>query len=87
MQSVGTLHWPGRPSPNRGASGKFDPIEGVIIHEEVAELPSAAEEPQRAASSSIAGEAYNACDLRLDAALAALGRLSPVGPEGIGKYP
>ena len=29
--------------------GKFDPIEGVIIHEELAELPSAAEEPQRAA--------------------------------------
>ena len=31
--------------------GKFDPIEGVIIHEELAELPSAAEEPQRESSS------------------------------------
>jgi hypothetical protein len=49
--------------------GKFDPIEGVIIHEEVAELPSASGSARAAASWSIAGEAHNACDLRLDAAI------------------
>ena len=44
--------------------GKFDPIEGVIIHEEVAELPSAAEVPQRAASWSITTHATFAWTLQ-----------------------
>jgi hypothetical protein len=68
--------------------GKFDPIEGVIIHAEVAELPSAAEVPQRAASWSIGrGSQRMRPSLGRCTKLAAHGRLSPVGPEGIGKYP
>jgi len=68
--------------------GKFDPIEGVIIHAEVAELPSAAEVPQRAASWSIGrGSQRMRPSLGRCNKLAEHRRLSPVGPEGIAKYP
>jgi hypothetical protein len=71
--------------------GKFDPIEGVIIHEEVAELPSAAEETQRESSSVLVDCRRGSQRMRPSLGrcnkLAAHGRLSPVGPEGIGKYP
>ena len=71
--------------------GKFDPIEGVIIHEEVAELPSAAEEPQRESSSVLVDCRRGSQRMRPSLGrcnkLAAHGRLSPVGPEGIAKYP
>jgi hypothetical protein len=71
--------------------GKFDPIESVIIHEEVAELPSAAEEPQRESSSVLVDCRRGSQRMRPSLGrcnkLAAHGRLSPVGPEGIAKYP
>ena len=66
--------------------GKFDPIEGVIIHEEAAELPSAAEEPQRESSSVLVDCRRGSQRMRPSLGrcnkLAAHGRLSPVGPEG-----
>ena len=71
--------------------GKFDPIESVIIHEEVAELPSAAEERQRESSSVLVDCRRGSQRMRPSLGrcnkLAAHGRLSPVGPEGIAKYP
>ena len=85
VQSAGTLHWR---APWRG---KFDPIEGVIIHEEVAELPNAAEEPQRESSSVLVDCRRGSQRMRPSLGrcnkLAAHGSLSPVGPEGIAKYP
>ena len=85
MQSAGTLHWR---APWRG---KFDPIEGVIIHEEVAELPSVAEERQRESSGVLVDCRRGSQRMRPSLGrcnkVAAHGRLSSVGPEGIAKYP
>ena len=70
--------------------GEFDRIEGVIVHEELAELPSAAEEPQRESSVLVdcrRGSQRMRPLLGRCNKLAAHGRLSPVGPEGIAKYP
>ena len=70
--------------------GEFDRIEGVIVHEELAELPSAAEEPQRESSVLVdcrRGSQRMRPLLGRCNKLAAHGSLSPVGPEGKAKYP
>ena len=75
----------------RHGEANLTPIEGVIIHEEVAELPSAEEERQRESSSVLVDCRRGSQRMRPSLGrcnkLAAHGRLSPVGPEGIAKYP
>ena len=68
--------------------GKFDPIEGVIIHEEVAEPPrrAAVREQQRLGRLQARLTSMRPSLGRRNK-LAAHGRLSSVGPEGIARYP
>src|SRR6516162_6431785 len=75
----------------RHGEANLTPIEGVIIHEEVAELPSAEEERQRESSSVLVDCRRGSQRMRPSLGrcnkLTAHGRLSPVGPEGRAKYP